>query len=466
MDIKSTYKILKLTQKKINSLDKNLTGIAIGANEFEVKDILGRSALKKRINQKSWKGLSDTSLRKFKAHEKKIDQLLAQLFERNQRHSQRNAIIARLKPLIRPTKQIKDWKERKKEIIDLLKKRGVETKLINKYVKSIENFDFKKHLEFEDKVFKRRNEIIDDAFTKLLKGYIFHYHSYVCAHINLNLTGNKKLTSIASSLVSLEKAMSGQISLIKGLTVTDNKKTIKTCKSVEKTIAKNIETKLLSFALALYKTRIRSKKDLDTKVELSLKTGMLIRKSILLRAACKRLQFDYVNRDVSNEFKQWQKGSAIKNVEETSKVKRVKISLLNSSGKSYDKKLISIKGKVKSIKIRHVAKKPISYAFITDGKNTVRATIPHIKVDSGGMSPGTYVEITGKWLEKNKESFNKPSLSIDRVDNKQASKKSWLSWLSLQMNDVYQVTPHSINARLSWKPGKYGAINPIKYSVI
>jgi hypothetical protein len=464
-NLKNSVKDLAAAQRKLVKANKSITKLAAKSNSIELKGTLGQQTLKKRISKKNWKTLKTDSSKRYKEYEKKMDDLIRLADSRSKAISSRNILLKKLNPVIKPVKKIKNWKKIKAGLKLKLKEKGVNPNRVYRFIKNIEGTDFKKFNDLYKRTEAGKNDSMRSAFNKLLKAYMFQYYTYCCAQTNMNKGSKISLSSVRSKVNAQEKAVSKNYRTVKDLLKAENK-VISNCKILEKTISNNIEKNLLPLALELYKTRTPGKKIFGDCLELSLTAGMLIRRSFLLLAACKRFRFLYTNKNITSDFKRWLNSSSIRSIEQPRAVKPVSFGRLANGGASFSKKQIALKGRVMKIEIRHAGRKPISHAFITDGKYIAVATIPHIKIDSGGMSPGAYVEVAGEWQQRNKEAFNKPSLAVSRIDHTKASKKSWLSWLTIEMNDVYRIMPHSINASISWKPGRSGAINSVKFSTI
>lgn len=467
-----TLKSLKAAVKKLNKeqgavikANKALTKLGKKARSIEVKSVHKNRAIRKKIKNKSWKVLKNDSKKGYKAYSKMLNDLVSFAGTRNKAISNRDILEEKLAPHIKPVTSIKQWGKRKEQLKGVYRKKGMPADKISRIIKNLENTDLNKYNKLYKQAEAHKNLSINNSFNSLLRVYMYSYYSYCCSQTNMNKSNKITISSIRAKISSAEKNLAKQLKSLKSLQG-NNVNINASCKATEKILTDNIEKILIPLALELYKRKTPGKKQFNDIMDLSLRTGTAIRKSFLILAACKRLRFYYAGKYVTGDLKRWDEGSKVRSLEVSSKAKAVSFGSLAAAGSSFSKKQITLKGRVLRVEIRHVRKKPISHAFITNGKYVVAVTIPHIKIDSGGMTPGSYVEITGQWQQRNKEAFNKQSLAADRIDHTKLSASSWISWLTLEMNDVYQIMPHSLNASLSWKPGRSGAINSIKFSTL
>lgn len=361
--------------------------------------------------------------------------------------------------------EMENWTLIKAEIKRRLKEENYSTAQINTLIQRLERFDFKKFTEDFNNTEKKRGELIVNLFNQLLGHFIKEYYTNCCIQTSIHFKKNQHYTIRRNSIQAIEKRMNNYYKEIKKIILKkDTDKLEKFCRTSIEDIQEYIDKTLLPSAAALLRKEATNRKTFDDILDLSVKIGTLIRESILLLAFIKRVDFYVKNNTIHTEMPGYQKAALLNLTSEGTKASAVSFKSLAVKGEDHDQKEIRIKGRVMKIVITHIYKKPISTVYITDGVYIVAAVIPHIKIDSTGLVRNTYVEMTGVWNENNKEAKDKPALMIDRIDHTTRAKTNWHSWLALEMNDVFEVMPHSVNANLSWKQGRNGAINPIKYS--
>ncbi len=127
---------------------------------------------------------------------------------------------------------------------------------------------------------------------------------------------------------------------------------------------------------------------------------------------------------------------------------------------------VNIAGTIKSVKIQHLGKTAISSAELVGNKGaSITLALKYIKLDSSGMVPGSFVQVTGvytldiEWLKGN------TAIVIDRENYSQLKKESGIDWVTSELRRAYDPVPHSLNAEWSWEPGTDGAGNPLRYGV-
>jgi hypothetical protein len=130
-----------------------------------------------------------------------------------------------------------------------------------------------------------------------------------------------------------------------------------------------------------------------------------------------------------------------------------------------DGKLVTVEGKLGAVKIVHRKRKVISSAPVSDAKGkSITIAIPYCKLDSGGMVPGAYVEVSGTWQKQSKE-VSGSALLIDRLSFGELGKRAWRDWATAQLAHVFAPVPHGLAASWSWEPGSDGAGNQLRYGV-
>jgi hypothetical protein len=133
------------------------------------------------------------------------------------------------------------------------------------------------------------------------------------------------------------------------------------------------------------------------------------------------------------------------------------------SPQKFNGKYIAIEGRVGPVTIRHRGRKVISSTSLSDATGAVvQVGLPHIKLDSGGMTPGSSAHVTGTF-STNHDDFQAPVLIPDRRNLTEDGRNSWLDWLTLQLLPIFTPTPHALCVRWSWSRGVNGAGNLLRY---
>ena len=141
----------------------------------------------------------------------------------------------------------------------------------------------------------------------------------------------------------------------------------------------------------------------------------------------------------------------------------VAIATLAADPAAMSGQLVTVEGALGPVTIVHRGRKAISSAPVADKKGrTITITIPYIKLDSGGMTPGAYVRITGLWQQSSKEVAG-PALLIDRLNMGELGRRSWNDWTIGRLASVFQASPHNLAAEWSWEIGANGAGNQLRY---
>jgi hypothetical protein len=123
----------------------------------------------------------------------------------------------------------------------------------------------------------------------------------------------------------------------------------------------------------------------------------------------------------------------------------------------------TIEGTLGRVTIVHRGQKAISSAAVTDDAgNSVTVTIPFIKFDSGGMTPGSFVRISGTWQTQSNE-VDGAALLIDRRNLNELGQQTWRDWAMFQLRPIFEAIPHGLAAQWSWEPGIDGAGNQLRH---
>ena len=129
----------------------------------------------------------------------------------------------------------------------------------------------------------------------------------------------------------------------------------------------------------------------------------------------------------------------------------------------FDATELSIEGHVGPITIVHRGAKAISSTTLTEKSGaSVQVGIPYIKIDSGGMVPGAYARLDGRFMVRH-DDFTGPVLVLDRRNLAEGARTSWLDWLAHELSAVITPIAHNFAATWSWIAGADGAGNPLQY---
>ena len=113
--------------------------------------------------------------------------------------------------------------------------------------------------------------------------------------------------------------------------------------------------------------------------------------------------------------------------------------------------------------IKHLGEKVVSSASLSDSNGAVVVVgLTHIKIDSGGLVPGSYASLTGTFAATSSE-FPGPTLVLGRRVLTQDSQRSWLDWVQLKLLPIVTTIPHGLTGRWSWKAGPDGPGNLLQY---
>jgi len=457
---------LRTIQKQEIVFGKKILQLENRSLEIKTKNVIHATVLTKRIKQKKWKGLADT------ANQKKLsllDDINAFIDFSNNTSSLAAKRAKLLKPyeesLKKPITQQPNWEQVKEGIIQALKKKNKKIREINNYIAFLESYDYVKAQKLNNQIIEKQNERRNQGFDRMLSAFAKEYFGHMAALVNQNELPHKTTSQIKTQTKQAQKLITQSLATLKKIfkaKPAQQKKQLQTIYNKADTMI----FKLLACALSLYKQSISKKYTIASLDDISIENGTAIRELFLLLLATKKMAFAAINPN-SKIYQEWQTASNKTTLtSKEAKIKLVTIDNLKKQGNKYNNKLVTIKGKITRVKITHKYRKAISFAFISNGTSEVRITLPHIKIDSGGLVPGSYAKVVGKWLQKNEESFDKPSLALDRISFSMLAKIHWKSWVALQLNKVYEIAPHSLNIQHSWKPGANGAINQLKYSLI
>lgn len=147
------------------------------------------------------------------------------------------------------------------------------------------------------------------------------------------------------------------------------------------------------------------------------------------------------------------------------RIKPTSLSEIANNMHEFDGMRISVEGRVGSITIIHRGQKSISSTTLTDASGAqIRIGLPYIKIDAGGLVPGTFARITGRYASRH-EDFDSPVLIPERRNLTDEAGASWLAWLALEMQPFHWSVPHNLSMEWTWSPGGEGPGNPLKYRI-
>jgi hypothetical protein len=126
--------------------------------------------------------------------------------------------------------------------------------------------------------------------------------------------------------------------------------------------------------------------------------------------------------------------------------------------------VVAVEGTVFSMAITHRARKTVSVAELTGaGDRSVRIALPYIKLDSGGVVPGTSVRVAGDWRRKLDWLEGGSALVVDQRNVGDLSRRYWQDWVTDALRHTFQPSPHGLQMSWSWQPGPDGAGNQLRF---
>lgn len=421
----------------------------------------------KNILSESWTQLAQKARIELRENKQNLEKLATKQLHYNAVLPKIQILSSSYQKTLKSIVPTEDWKAIRKSIVKHLVKKGKSEKKANEVAKRVETINEndvknKISLVFENSI----NHLHHLTYLRLVSA-MGSTLALCVARFNENAKNNSSLSGAKAFCTQSEKK------------IAEAQKQVWTClkqndiaaleiKSTDltKLAANLLMNKCLKYAAAISAKRRKKISDKIEDDQLALQLGELIRLLLFSIALGKQTFLLSKSNEQSEQLKIWL-GMAKKlpfNTQE-SKLKNTPISSINSKPKTFENKFITIEGTIKKVTIKHRGRKAISSAQVTDEKgNSVTVVIPYIKLDSGGMVAGSYINISGVWKNNNKET-EQSALLIDRLSLKELSKKSWLNWVKFELTSIFQTTPHALNAKWSWELGPDGAGNQLRYNM-
>jgi len=195
----------------------------------------------------------------------------------------------------------------------------------------------------------------------------------------------------------------------------------------------------------------------------------LMRRQLRAQALGEKLGWVVGWGEAGSEWEQWVKAAQESSTSQSSYrwPGTLQIRSLATSPERFDNRAVVVEGVVKGIAIRHKGpeREVISTATVSFGDATITASLPFIKIDSGGLVPGAWCRLAGIWRASSEDALGEPALEVDRLSYKELVKSSWFDWVSDRIAPIFTPIPHALAASWSWEPGTDGAGNPLRYGV-
>ncbi|MBN8641708.1 MAG: hypothetical protein J0L86_07865 [Flavobacteriales bacterium] len=420
------------------------------------------------ISLNDWSGLKDFSLSKISLIEQKL-----QTMETPQ--SEINAFVNRLYELKSGFQDFYD-KPNTQETWETLKT-TLETEMLNAGLTQeyINDFVYKFGNNGGIKVYNNRKiqyanilSLLNYSFERHLA--IYMYHKSCIAFAEYNLIGNttQPLTyNVSTKITSLLNSIKSRNNTIYENVKDENTSSIIIrTKSLELWVSSIIETDIIPILAYAHQERISDTATFTADGKRAMKAGVLLQNALFSLSACKWISW------TSKWHKELEPVKELFSAAQTTinspiqySGDRVAINTFSSNPLVHDNKDVIINGVIQNLVARHISPtKVISTAeVINDNGNSVKITLPYIKLDSCGLVNGSYVEISGKFLIANPEAANQPAISIDRLAIKELAKTNWTGWLRYQLRTIYEPIAHNLAVSFSLGLGNDGGINPIKY---
>jgi hypothetical protein len=201
----------------------------------------------------------------------------------------------------------------------------------------------------------------------------------------------------------------------------------------------------------------------ESLAQLGLTCGNLIREFLLAQANA--LRIDGLAMTGRGDIHKWiDAASELDFDSATTSDSVTDLSELSTRPALFNGKTISVRGVVAKVENKHRGAKVLSTVTlksIADGA-TVLAGISHIKLDSGGVVPGSYAQFTGVF-SRDDDIFHQPMVRVDRRQLKAEGEESWSAWAQFNLRDIFVPVAHGLLATATWEKGFNGAANPLRY---
>jgi hypothetical protein len=139
------------------------------------------------------------------------------------------------------------------------------------------------------------------------------------------------------------------------------------------------------------------------------------------------------------------------------------ISWLSGTGRNRaDGSERTVAGRVTAIHIQHTGGKAVSKVTLSSGSHQLTAVLPHIKIDSGGLSVDSWCRMAGTWRADSTETDG-AALHVDRRSLSALSAKGWPEAALGELLGEFTPIPHALNLEFSWQPGLDGAAKQLVY---
>lgn len=421
----------------------------------------------KKIRSGSWDDLISQARKELTEHKRETGKLSQRRVQLTKSMTLINGLSDLYDQLFTPLLKTDSWSDLKHTIIKRLVKKGRSEENARSLVAKIEKLNSssieKNALLSTQSSFDR----IDNIAMKRLASEMGSVLILAVARFNLNAEKSGKLNNAEKFLSASVKEITGILKQIHtSLKNTQPALLQEQCGLLVRTAAERLTGESLKYSAVLSVKRKSGTGASYKYGRLAMEFGELNRLLLFSIALGKRLLFLSSGNLTTGEFKLWiEKAKELDFGSKEDPFMKAAIASVISDPLKYRNKPISIEGVLSNISIVHKRRKAISSAVVSDSAGrSINIVLPYIKLDSGGITGGSYVRVSGIWSAKSKELDNKPALQLDRLSLKTLGEKNWLSWVEHMISPVYQKSPHSLNASWSWEAGIDGAANQIRYN--
>ncbi|HKQ52854.1 MAG TPA: hypothetical protein VJT74_10830 [Pyrinomonadaceae bacterium] len=382
---------------------------------------------------------------------------------------EREAIVSELKKVYKPLRQRTGWPQSREELAKALKKQGLSPAAIEKQLSLVESMTASTFAKSLRSTSTKTEVLLTRLFSEALTHYAGHYFAGSAAAFNQSVeAGEKSRADLLRYADNIEKKLGEKLKdIYTQLRNGDLEGLAASSADLAQFADAELTEKALAYAASAYLARQGKRASFAETGEQAARMGDVVRMLLFSHVAAKQLSWVSGFSVNSEIVHQWTTpAQKVPFGSPAPRPKAVKISDLARNPRKYDGKRVTVAGVVSDVKIIHLGRKVISRAQLADDRgNSITLALAHIKIDSGGIVPGSYVEIVGDWRRESKEAQGNPALDVDRLNLTAESKESWRAKLQLSMRNVFEPVPHTLNASYSWEPGANGAINPIRYAV-